>query len=360
MVRGLDATTSTDLKGFPAVMSDRLNRLLATRPWLLADGATGTNYFSAGLEVGGAPELWNLSHPEKVAELHRGFLEAGADIVLTNTFGGSRYRLKLHGAQDQVDEINRRAAEIARAEADKQDREVVVAGSIGPTGEILEPVGALSQADARAAFAEQARALAAGGADVIWIETISSIEEMTAAVAGAEDSSLPVVCTLSFDTNGRTMMGVRPAEVAALMGELSPRPLAYGGNCGVGAAELVAVIVNMAQAARPDDVLVAKSNCGVPEFIDGEIRYNGTPELMADYARLARDAGVRIIGGCCGTTPDHLRAMAAALEAHEPGAAPSLETVVARLGQITPGAMGAEATSTGAERRRTRRRSGTT
>jgi 5-methyltetrahydrofolate--homocysteine methyltransferase len=358
-VRGLGATASIFLKGSPAVMSDRLKRLLATRPWLLADGATGTNYFAAGLEVGGAPELWNLSHPERVAELHRGFLEAGADIILTNTFGGSRYRLKLHGAQDRVGEINRRAAEIARAEADKQDREVVVAGSIGPTGEILEPVGALGQADARAAFAEQALALAAGGADVIWIETISSIEELTAAVAGAEDSSLPVVCTLSFDTNGRTMMGVRPAEVAALMGELSPRPLAYGGNCGVGAAELVAVIVNMAQAARPDDVLVAKSNCGVPEFVDGEIRYNGTPELMADYARLARDAGVRIIGGCCGTTPAHLRAMAAALEAHQPREAPSLETVVARLGPITAGAMGAEPASTGAERRRSRRRSGT-
>ena len=321
-------------------MSDRLARLLDARPWLLADGATGTNYFAAGLETGDAPELWNLEHPERVGALHEAFLEAGADIILTNTFGGSRYRLKLHGAHDRVGEINRAAAAIARAAADASGREVVVAGSIGPTGEILEPIGELSQDAARAAFAEQADALAEGGADALWIETISSVEELRAAVEGADGTGLPVVCTLSFDTNGRTMMGVTAGQVAALVRDLSPRPLAYGGNCGTGAAELVAVLLAMTDAARPDDVLVAKSNCGVPEFVDGEIRYNGTPALMADYARLARDLGVRIIGGCCGTTAAHLRAMRQALESHQPGAKPDLETVVARLGGISAWAAG--------------------
>lgn len=325
-------------------MSDRLSRLLDSRPWLLADGATGTNFFAAGLQSGDAPELWNVDAPEKVTALHAGFIEAGADIVLTNSFGGTRYRLQLHQAQDRVPELNRAAARLARETADslgaRQGREVVVAGSMGPTGEIFEPVGALSLEDGTAAFAEQAQALAEGGADVLWIETISSVEELSAAVAGAGTAGLPVVCTLSFDTQGRTMMGVTAGQLAGLVRELSPLPLAYGGNCGTGAAELMAVMLKMAEARHPDDVLVAKSNCGIPEFVEGEIRYNGTPELMADYARLARDCGVRIIGGCCGTTADHLAVMRAALEGYEPGEPPSLETIVARLGDISAGAAG--------------------
>ncbi len=319
-------------------MSDRLQRLLDDRPWLLADGATGTSYFAAGLETGDAPELWNLDHPERVSELHNAFIAVGSDIVLTNTFGGSRYRLKLHKAEDRVAEINQAAARLARQCADASGREVVVAGSIGPTGEILVPIGPLAQDDAADAFAEQARALADGGADVLWVETMSSREELRAAVEGATRTGLPVVCTLSFDTNGRTMMGVTPAQVAQLMQQMEPKPVAYGGNCGTGASELVTAILNMSEAARPGDVLVAKSNCGIPEYVEGEIRYAGSPELMADYARLCRDAGVRIIGGCCGTTPDHVAAMHRALTGHTPGAKPSLEDIVERLGTVSAGA----------------------
>ncbi len=319
-------------------MSDRLQNLLAARPWLLADGATGTNYFDAGLETGDAPELWNFDHPERVAALHRSFIEAGSDIVLTNSFGGSRYRLKLHKAQGRVAEINRRAAELARACADESGREVVVAGSIGPTGEILAPLGPLSPEDAADAFAEQAQALADGGADVLWIETMSSVEELSAAVAGATRTGLPYVCTLSFDTHGRTMMGVTPARVAQVMQALEPKPVAYGGNCGTGAAELVTAVLNIGEAAAAGDILVAKSNCGIPEFVQGHIQYSGTPELMADYARLCRDAGVRIIGGCCGTTAAHVKTMHQALLDHEPGDRPALETVVARLGEVSKGA----------------------
>jgi 5-methyltetrahydrofolate--homocysteine methyltransferase len=319
-------------------MAHRLTRLLAERPWLLADGATGTNYFALGLETGDAPELWNIEFPDRVSDLHRAFIEAGSDLILTNTFGGTRHRLKLHEAQGRVAEINQAAARLAREAADGAGREIVVAGSMGPTGEILAPIGPLSRKDAAEAFAEQAAALAEGGADLLWIETMSSIEELSAAVEGGASTGLPLATTLSFDTHGRTMMGVTPAQVVQLVHGLTPRPVAYGGNCGTGPAELMAAIVNLRAAGEPDDVLIAKSNCGIPEYVEGEIVYSGTPELMADYARLALDAGVRIIGGCCGTTPEHIAVMRAALESHTPGAAPSLEQIVARLGPITTGA----------------------
>ena len=320
-------------------MTDALKELLEERPWLLADGATGTNLFAVGLQSGDAPELWNCDpqYAERIYQLNKSFVDAGSDIILTNSFGGNRYRLKLHEAQDRVAELNEAAARIARRAADSVERRVLVAGSLGPTGEILEPVGALSQADAAEAFAEQAAALAAGGADLLWIETISSVEELRAAMDGAGRAGLPIVCTLSFDTNGRTMMGVTPAQVAQLMATLSPFPAAYGANCGTGASELVTALLSMKEAAGPDDVLVAKSNCGIPRYEDGKIVYSGTPELMARYARLALDAGARIIGGCCGTTAGHVKTMRESLEGYEPGETPSLETIVASLGEITAG-----------------------
>lgn len=318
--------------------SNRFTHLLATKPWLLADGATGSNLFEVGLVSGDAPELWNTEHPEKINNLHQSFVDAGADIILTNSFGGTRYRLKLHNAQDRVEELNVLAAQIARKVADKSGRTVVVAGSIGPTGEIMEPIGPLTFDQAKEAFAEQARALAKGGADVMWIETMSSPEEVRAAVEGVATVGLPVVCTVSFDTNGRTMMGVSPSDFAELERSLTPRLAACGTNCGVGASEVVACIHNLAEAAGPDVVLIAKGNCGIPQYIDGKICYNGTPELMAVYARMALDAGARIIGGCCGTSPKHLKAMHDALVAHTKGASPELEQIIGQLGEISTGA----------------------
>ena len=262
-------------------MSDRLSNLLAERPWLLADGATGTNFFTYGLAHGDAPDLWNLERPEAVVRHYRSFIDAGSDIILTNSFGGTRNRLKLHKAEDDCFEINRRAAELARQAAQESGRiNLVVAGSMGPTGDLFEPLGPLTFDQGVTAFAEQAQGLAAGGADVLWIETISSVDELRAAVQGAAESGLPTVTTLSFDTNGRTMMGVTPPQLAELTRGLEPRPLAYGANCGSGAAELMAAMVHMTAAAADDEVLVAKSNCGIPEFVDGEIQYNGTPEIM--------------------------------------------------------------------------------
>jgi 5-methyltetrahydrofolate--homocysteine methyltransferase len=317
-------------------MTDRLTSLLAKRPWLLADGATGSNLFERGLRSGDAPELWNTEHPERIAELHRAFVEAGADIILTNSFGGTRYRLKLHKAEERLAELNESAARIARAEADRAGRVVLVAGSMGPTGEILEPLGPLSLDAAREAFAEQAAALARGGVDILWIETMSSVEETEAAIGGARTTGLPVVATLSFDTNGRTMMGVTPSELAGL--HRKHGLAACGSNCGTGPSELVACIVNLATASEPAAVLVAKANCGIPQFRDGEIRFNGTPELMAQYARLSLDAGARIIGGCCGTSPAHLRVMRQALESHVGGPKPDLAAIESTLGAISTGA----------------------
>jgi 5-methyltetrahydrofolate--homocysteine methyltransferase len=328
--------------------------LLAARPWLLADGATGTNYFQMGLTSGDAPELWNFDHPERVRGLHGRFIAAGADIVLTNTFGANRYRLRLHDAQDRVREINVEAAGHARSEADPVERPVVVAGSMGPTGEIFAPVGTLAHADGVTAFAEQARALAEGGVDILWIETMSAEEELRAAVEGARQANLPIVTTMSFDTNGRTMMGITPAYFGALAGRLPAAPAAIGANCGTGAAELVATVLGIT-AARPDAVVVAKGNCGIPRYEHGHIHYDGTPALMADYARIALDAGARIIGGCCGTTPEHLAAMRRALEDHERGARPTIELVEARLGAVSALAKGRDPAAAGAGRRERRR-----
>jgi methionine synthase I (cobalamin-dependent) len=324
--------------------------LLKSRDWLLADGATGTNLFAMGLQSGDAPELWNEDHPDRVRALHRNFIEAGSDIVLSNSFGGNAYRLKLHDAQNRVHDLNVKAAQLARLEADAVDQPVIVAGSMGPTGEIFEPVGTLTHEQGAAAFAEQAKALEEGGADVLWIETISSEEEFKAALEGARTTSLPVVATMSFDTNGRTMMGLTPAAYAGFASAQEAAPNAIGANCGTGAAELVATVLGMTEADG-SAVVVAKGNCGIPAWMDGHIHYDGTPELMADYARLAFDSGAKIIGGCCGTTYEHVRAMRTSLESYSGGTRPTVELVEARLGKVSALAHGTDTAAEGVARR---------
>jgi 5-methyltetrahydrofolate--homocysteine methyltransferase len=320
-------------------VTDRLTKLLAERPALLADGATGTNYFEMGLAPGEAPEAWLLEAPEQVKELHRRFIEAGSDIVLTNTFGANRFRLKLHGLEERAAELNRIAARLAREAADASGREVVVAGSMGPTGELFAPLGALTPEGAVEAFAEQARGLKEGGADVGWIETMSAAEEIEAAARGAIAAGLPFVFTASFDTAGRTMMGVTPAALNEIADRLPQKPIAIGANCGIGPGDLVASILSMSEAdAASGDahhVFVAKGNCGIPTLVGGKVHYGGTPELMADYARLALGSGARIIGGCCGTSPGHIHAMRKVLDENVPRPRPTIEAVEASLGPIT-------------------------
>ncbi len=318
-------------------MTSLLESLLTKRDWLLADGATGTNLFAMGLAHGDAPELWNLDEPAKIRAHYRSFIDAGSDIVLTNTFGATANRLKLHGADDRVHEINVAAARLLNEEiaAFGSGRPIVCAGSVGPTGDLIQPLGPLSIEGAVSAFATQMEGLKEGGVDVVWIETMSSKEETAAALTAADQLGLKAVCTLSFDTNGRTMMGITASDLAGLAHSSHHDPVAYGGNCGTGASDLMVSLLSLEGVSKPDDVIIAKANAGIPVYIDGEIRYNGTPELMADYAVLARDAGARIIGGCCGTTPEHVRAMRTALVTRGRSDRPSIEKVVELLGPLT-------------------------
>lgn len=310
-----------------------LQDLLATKQILLADGATGTNLFDAGLTAGDAPDLWNEERPEAIKALYRTFVDAGSDIILTNTFGATRQRLKLHHAEGRVFEINRLGAALAREIADAAGRPVVVAGSMGPTGELFEPLGALTEADAIAAFTEQAEGLKAGGADVCWIETMSAVEEIQSAAQGAIAAGMPYTATASFDTAGRTMMGLTPADMPRIFADLPVQPVAMGANCGVGASDLLLSLVQMAEA-NDGPVFIAKANAGIPQFKGEHIHYSGTPELMADYARLAADAGARIIGGCCGTKPEHLVAMRAALDGYVANGRPDRAAIETRIGPL--------------------------
>jgi 5-methyltetrahydrofolate--homocysteine methyltransferase len=330
-----------------------LSTLLAEKGVLLADGATGTSLFAMGLEAGEAPELWNETKPENITKLHQDFVDAGADIILTNSFGGTRHRLKLHHAQDRVFELNKRAAEIARAVADQAPRKVITAGSVGPTGELLIPLGAMSYDDAVSAFAEQIEGLKAGGAEVAWIETMSSADEIRAAAEAAVKLGMPYVYTGSFDTAGKTMMGVHPRDIHGVAKDIGDGPVAVGANCGVGASDILSSLLDMTDA-DPTATIVVKGNCGIPEFRGTEIFYSGTPPLMADYARLARDAGARIIGGCCGTSCEHLAAMRVALDEYTPGERPTIETIVERIGPMRNKT--ANEGPTGAPRERTGRR----
>ena len=336
-------------------MTDALTHLLSQRDWLMADGATGTNLFNMGLESGEPPEFWNTDRPESIRMLYGAAVAAGSDIFLTNTFGGNAARLKLHNAQGRVRELNRVGAELGREIADKAGRTVVVAGSVGPTGEIFEPMGTMTHAQAVEIFHEQAEGLKAGGADVLWIETISAPEEYKAAAEAAALAGMAWCGTMSFDTAGRTMMGVTSAAMAAMVEKLPNPPIAFGANCGVGASDLMRTVLGFASTGteRP---LIAKGNAGIPKYHDGHIHYDGTPELMSEYAVLARDAGVRIIGGCCGTMPDHLRAMREALETRPKGPRPTLEAISAHLGGFSSASDGTGDTSGDPKRERRGRR----
>ncbi len=336
-------------------MTDALTKLLSTRDWLMADGATGTNLFNMGLSSGEPPEFWNVDEPDNIRALYKGAVDAGSDIFLTNSFGGNASRLKLHGAQGRVHELNKVAAALGREIADASGRVVVVAGSVGPTGEIMQPMGTLTHEIAVEMFHEQAEGLKAGGADVLWVETMSAPEEYCAAAEAAALAGMPWCGTMSFDTAGRTMMGTTSAGLADLVEKITNPPIAFGANCGVGASDLMRTVLGFfAQGSeRP---VIAKGNAGIPKYKDGAIHYDGTPELMAEYAVLARDAGVRIIGGCCGTMPVHLAAMRHALETVPKGDRPSLEAISAALGGFSSASDGTGDTSGDPKRERRGRR----
>ena len=280
---------------------------------VLGDGAMGTMLHSKGMVAGDSPEEWNVSHPDVLHEIHQAYCSAGSMVVTTNTFGGTQARLRANGLEDRLLELNVAAVKIAREVADANG--ALVAGDLGPTGELLEPYGMLSQDEAVKMYAEQVEALLKGGVDHIHIETMTQIAEVEAAIKGTRqvDSDVTIVATMTFDTKGRTMMGDKPLDALEAMHGWGIRVI--GGNCGNGPDEIRAVMTIMTQN-RPEGVfLIAQSNAGLPEMVDGEVRYDGTPEVMADYAVEMYEMGVNYIGACCGSTPDHIAAMKQALQA---------------------------------------------
>lgn len=287
---------------------------------LVADGATGTMLQELGLEAGIAPEVWILEQPGRILDLHQAYVGAGVDLILTCTFGGNRFRLASHGLADRVFEINRRAAELARQVADSAStsngpRVVFVGGDMGPTGHLLKPLGDITHDEVAAAYAEQANGLAKGGADLLVIETMSDLAEALAAIEGARRATdLPIICTFTFDTHGRTMMGLAPETAARSLG---PRVEGVGANCGREPAEFIDFIRAMRQTA-PEAILWAKPNAGLPHLVDDQVEYDATPESMSQLVPRLRESGAQVIGGCCGTTPAHLAAMAAALREQSP------------------------------------------
>ena len=318
-VAGLDEPVDPAL--FPDLANRRAQGGVARARWeallaeggpLLADGAMGTMLFAAGLQSGDPPEAWNVKRADAVRAIHRAYLEAGSRILLTNTFGGNRLRLAMHGLADRVTELDRAGAEILRAEVDAAGGRALVAGDIGPSGAIMAPMGSLEHDEAVEVFAEQAAALVAGGVDVVWVETMSDLAEVKAAIEGVRRVApgIPLVATMTFDTRGNTMMGVTPRQAAGAL--VAWGADALGGNCGNGPDELIPVVAAMREAS-PDAVLVAKPNAGVPVVEGARVVYRATPDAMAADALLLRGAGATFLGGCCGSSPAHLAAIAEAL-----------------------------------------------
>ncbi len=287
---------------------------------LAVDGAMGTMLQNVGLTDGGAPELWNVEHPDRVEDVLEQYAAAGARMITTNTFGGTRGRLQMHGLEDRLAELNIAGAQIARRVADRHPGTFVM-GDVGPSGELMEPMGTLSLKGAQEIFAEQIAALAEGGVDGILIETMSDLGEIEAAVKAAQAVApgLPIATTLSFDTNLRTMMGVKPGMAVAALSALGVRII--GANCGRGVDEMLVIAGELAAerdksgapTADSGVFLITQSNSGLPKLVGDTFIYEGTPEEMATYARQMKELGINAVGSCCGSTPAHTAAIAAVL-----------------------------------------------
>jgi len=309
-----------------------IQKKINSQGWILADGATGTNLFNMGLESGDPPEFWNINFPDRIKSLYRDSILAGCDLFLTNSFGGNSSRLALHNASDRARELSRLSAQLGAEVKNEFDHDIIMAGSVGPTGELMDPLGPLTFDKAVNIFSEQMLGLKEGGVDLVWIETMSAEEEYRAAAAAAKIVDIPWIGTMSFDTAGRTMMGITSTSFVEMVESLPDPPVAYGANCGVGASDLLRTVLGFRNAKFP---IVAKGNAGIPKFVDGKIHYDGTPELMAKYAVMAFNCGAKIIGGCCGTTPKHIKAMRSGLEKCNEPITPDLNDIVANIGAFS-------------------------
>jgi len=279
---------------------------------LASDGAMGTMLQERGLTDGGAPELWNVEKPEEIEAVLEAYAAAGANFITTNTFGATRGRLELHRLADRVIELNQAGAAIARKVADRHPG-CFVMGDIGPSGELMDPMGTLTPESAKELFAEQIKGLVAGGVDAILIETMSDLAEVEAAVEAAKEVApgMPIIATMSFDTNLRTMMGVKPAMAVTHLSSIGVRII--GANCGRGTDEMRQIAQEMVNA-RPEGVfIITQSNSGLPKLVGDTFIYEGTPDEMAKYAAEMKEMGVNIVGSCCGSTPAHTKAIAAAI-----------------------------------------------
>ncbi|MEI6624806.1 MAG: homocysteine S-methyltransferase family protein [Thermoleophilia bacterium] len=275
---------------------------------ILGDGAMGTMLQDAGLTDGGAPELWNVEHPDRIEAILEAYAAAGSNLITTCTFGGTRPRLEMHDLGDRVFELNKAGAAVARTVADRHPGSYVL-GDVGPSGELMEPMGTMTPEEAQELFADQIRGLVAGGADAILIETMSDLGEVEAAVRAAQGEApgLPILATMSFDTNLHTMMGVKPGQAVTAIAAMGV-PI-IGANCGRGVDEMRIIAADMV-AARPEGVfLMTQSNAGLPKLVGDEFLYDGAPEVMAEWATEMREIGIDVIGACCGSTPEHIAAM---------------------------------------------------
>ena len=280
---------------------------------LVADGATGTNYQRMGIALGVPPEEWVFDQPENVLTLHRAFVDAGSEIILTDSFGGTRLRMRDSKYASRAPELNCRAAQLARQAAGEQ---ILVAGSMGPTGLLMQPLGELTHDAAAAAYAEQAAALVEGGVDFLLLETFFALDEALAAVEGVRRASqLPLVVSFSYDQGTRTMMGLRPSQVVEAIAPLGVA--AIGANCGKSLDAMLQVTQEMAakKSGRP---LWIKPNAGLPRMEGDVAQYDTSPETMAEYALRFIDAGAQVVGGCCGNSPAHVKAIADAVKSHKP------------------------------------------
>ena len=288
---------------------------------LLADGAMGTMLYARGIPFDQCFDALNVERPELVRAIHEEYLAAGAELIETNTFGANRFKLGLHGLEDRVREINLAGAAVARQAREAAGRWVWIAGSMGPIGRPLAPLGAVKPAEARQAFAEQARALEEGGVDVLIFETFSDLQELAEGVAAAREvTALPVIAQMTFTHEGRTLLGHTPGEIVARLEALGAAVI--GANCSVGSQGVLEVMEQMVLVSRTP--LSAMPNAGFPAYVDGRILYFSTPQYMADYARQMVELGVSVVGGCCGTTPEHIRAMREVLRTVSPPPPPRL------------------------------------